>query len=90
MLPIVPRPRTAAGLILVATLVVTGCQGQQDTRLAADHKSCTDMGHSPASAAFNQCLIELNERRCAEITARITASGQPRPRHYTTIDCTKL
>ncbi|GEM_PF-4181285 len=87
---IVPGPRTAAILLFAVTFAVAGCVSKVDTRLTDDQQSCRDMGHSPGSAEFNQCMSELNERRCATVKAPTTFKGQLTTRHSSTIDCTRL
>ena len=70
-------------LLLTIVLAFTGC-APEDRRLTADKESCSSMGHLPGSAEFQQCMQDLNDRRCA------TISRKGGSRHEANLDCTKL
>ena len=64
--------------------VLFGCTPHVDTRLADDQQTCVQMGHAAGSPIFQQCLAELNERRCA------LAASKTGPHHVASEDCTRL
>ncbi len=76
------RPLHTAAML--GTLLVARC-AQEDRRIAEDHTSCEQMGHTPGTATFRQCMIDLNERRCATVTANFTGS-----QHVATWECTRI
>ena len=82
MMTFFSKLRFAAILLFATVLALAGC-ASEDRRLTEDTQSCRSMGHSPGSAAFDLCMKDLNERRCA------TTSGKG-ARHQITTDCTKL
>jgi hypothetical protein len=71
------------GMLLIS-IALAGC-GQVDRRLTEDRQTCTAMGHSTDTAEFQQCMAELNSRRCAN-----TAVGKTGSHHVATLDCTRL
>ncbi len=73
-----------ATLLLLVGIALVGC-GQVDRRLAEDRQTCTAMGHASDTAEFQQCMAELNSRRCAD-----TKAGKTGPHHVATLDCTRL
>ena len=79
----IPELRPAAILAFALALALLGC-GPEDKRLTVDKKTCISMGHMPGFAAFEQCMGDLNERRCATVNRR--GGGG----HFATVDCTKL
>ena len=78
------RCTLAALLLGIASL--TGCASEEDRRLAADEQSCQSMGHVPGTAEFQQCMTDLNLRRCA--TRQATKQGGTT--HEVTRECTRL
>ena len=77
------------GALVVSTLLLTsaslvGCAGE-DRRLVSDQQSCQSMGHTPNTPAYQQCMRDLNERRCAVQRGKAGAGT-----HVATSDCTQL
>lgn len=70
-------------LLFGASFALAGC-AHEDKRLTSDEQSCRSMGHSPGSAAFDQCMKDLNQRRCGTINYKGAS------RHATSLDCTRL
>jgi hypothetical protein len=77
------RKNAFATALLLVTFLFSAC-AQEDRRLAEDQQSCTQMGHSPGTPQFDQCMQDLNQRRCATVTK---AFGE---RHVATEECTRL
>jgi hypothetical protein len=73
-----------APTLLLAAVAIAGC-ASEDRRLAEDQQTCLSMGHSSGTAEFNQCMNELDLRRCA---TRRTKQGVPL--HQATLECTRL
>jgi hypothetical protein len=78
------RKYTFAATLFVSAFVIWGC-AHEERRLAEDQQSCLQIGHSPGTTQFNQCMEDLNQRRCATVTPR--AVGE---RHVATEQCTRL
>ena len=76
--------KSAFAATLLLGLLLSGC-AQEDRRLAEDQQSCLQMGHSPGTPQFSQCMEDLNQRRCATATAKGIAG-----RHVATEECTRL
>jgi hypothetical protein len=71
--------------VLVGGGILNACVPPHvDTRLAEDQQTCQQMGHPAWTAAFSQCLAELNERRCA------MAASKAGTRHVASEECTRL
>lgn len=67
-------------------MLLAGCAGRVDNRLADDQQTCQTMGHSAGTEAFEQCLAELNKRRCA-----VVRQGRRQDtRHQQSLDCSRL
>lgn len=77
------KSRLAATLLLGVSLLA-GC-ASEDRRLVEDRQSCLQMGHSPGTPEFKQCMLDLNDRRCAVLQNRAGISH-----HVATEDCTRL
>lgn len=73
---------TVTALVL-ATFALHGC-AQPDRRLAEDRHTCVAMGHQSGTPEFQQCLADLNERRCP---TKQTRHGEE---HVVSKDCTRL
>jgi hypothetical protein len=78
------KKRALAAMLFVSAFVISGC-AHEDRRLAEDQQSCIQMGHSPGTPQFNQCMEDLNQRRCATVAAK--GAGE---RHVATEECTRL
>jgi hypothetical protein len=76
------RNYTFATALLLVAFLFSAC-AHEDRRLAEDQQSCTQMGHSPGTPQFDQCMQELNQRRCATVKG----FGE---RHVATEECTRL
>jgi len=72
-------------LALLIALTLAGCGSSEDRRLVSDEQSCRNMGHTPGAAVFQQCLNDLNQRRCGVIQGRKGGS-----QHAPTRECTRL
>lgn len=72
-------------LVALMILVLTGCSSSEDRRLASDEQSCRSMGHTPGTAIFQQCMNDLNQRRCGVIQSRKGGA-----QHAPTRECTRL
>jgi hypothetical protein len=53
-----------SAILLIGVPLVSGCATREDRRLAEDQQSCLQMGHSPETPQFSQCMQDLNQRRC--------------------------
>jgi hypothetical protein len=73
----------ASAILCLAVFALAGCAGE-DKRLAEDKQSCVAMGHSPGTPTFEQCLQDLNERRCAMSAKKGQTS------HVATRDCSRI
>jgi hypothetical protein len=58
--------RSLATVLLLGLGVFGGC-GREDRRLTEDRQSCAEMGHPIGTPQFQQCMQDLNERRCAVV-----------------------
>lgn len=69
--------------LVLAAFALQGC-AQPDRRLAEDRQTCRAMGHQTGTGEFEQCLQELNERRCP---VKQTLRGE---QHFVSKECTRL
>jgi hypothetical protein len=71
--------------LALGSFLLAGC-AQEDRRLAEDQQSCRAMGHVSGTPQFQQCMEELNQRRCATVSV-----GKPgTTRHQAVLECTRL
>lgn len=82
-MPAVPAFRSATILLFATVFALAGCAGK-DTRLTDDQQSCRSMGHQVGSTAFDLCMKDLNERRCADVSRKGSTNRQ------VTLGCTRL
>ncbi len=73
---------------LVGAGILAACTPHVDTRLAEDQQTCQQMGHPAGTAAFSQCLAELNDRRCA--MSKPGSRSDEGARHLASEECTRL
>ena len=69
--------------VFAMVIIATGCTSE-DTRLVDDAQSCRTMGHVLGSASYDECMKDLNTRRCATVAVK---GGT---RHDVTANCTRL
>lgn len=76
------RPVWTATALVLATFILHGC-AQPDRRLVEDRQTCLAMGHQGGTPEFQQCMADLNERRCP---TKQTRHGQE---HVVSKECTQ-
>jgi hypothetical protein len=76
-------------LVLLLGSVLSACTPHQDTRLTGDQQTCATMGHAAGSSMFEQCLADLNARRCG-VKNNSQGNRQGTWRHVATEACTRL
>ena len=64
--------------------ILAGCTNP-DTRLIADEASCRSMGHASNTPLYQECLKDLNDRRCA-----LGARKGWTPKLVATAECTRV